>query len=57
MSSAIELQEVGWPDLLSLVILTLWILSLVAMSRSAWTWSWDGPWYKSSEDILSPEEV
>ena len=44
MSSAMELQEVGCPDLLAAVICTEWILSLVARSLSTVTWSWDGHW-------------
>ena len=37
-TSAIEEQEVGWPDLLAVVILTEWILSLWARSCSSVIW-------------------
>mgnify|MGYP001425748845 CR=1 FL=1 len=38
MISAIEEQEVGWPELLAWVILMEWILSLWARSWSSWCW-------------------
>ena len=38
MISAMEEQEVGWPELLAWVILTEWILSLWARSWSSVTW-------------------
>ena len=56
MSSAIELQEVGWPDLLAWIILTQWTLNLVAMSLRTVTWSMLGHWYSSwSPDMLCKE--
>ena len=51
MSSAMELQEVGWPDLLAKVIRTEWMRSLVARSRRTDTSSTVGWWYKFSPDI------
>ncbi len=38
MISAMEEQEVGWPELLAWVILTEWILSLWARSWSSVSW-------------------
>ena len=44
ISSAMELQEVGWPDLLAEVICTEWMRSLVAMSLSTVDSSMVGWW-------------
>ena len=44
ITSAMELQEVGWPDLLAAVILMLWIRSLVERSLSTLASSMVGWW-------------
>ena len=52
ITSAMELQEVGWPDLLAAVILMLWMRSLVERSLNTLASSRVGWWYRESAMVV-----